>query len=135
MKIQAFASKELPELQKKLYKRVHGVQNIVSPGSNTIIYTIPYAWVKITGMEIIAGDNLDTISVEILDSTAGTYSTIPNYKLNQFAYNINIAKDYYEHKSEYDADLYLNMQIKITYTSISITNKTIGLNFIMNEVI
>jgi hypothetical protein len=133
MKIQAFASKELPELQKKLFKRVHGIQNLVDSGSNIILYSIPYAWVKITGMEIINGENLDQVSVEILDSTTGTYSTIPNYKLNQFAYNINVSKDYYEHKSEYDADLYANMQIRITYNSL--TAKTIGINFIMNEVI
>lgn len=135
MKIQAFASKELPELQKKLYKRVHGIQSVVSSGGNIILYTVPYAWVKITGMEVIAGDNLDTIDVEILDSVTGTYTTIANYKLNQFAFSINVSKDYYEHKSEYDADLYVNMQIKITYNSVAAADKTIGINFIMNEVV
>jgi hypothetical protein len=133
MKIQAFASKELPEIQKKLFKRVSGIQSAVTTGSNTIVYTIPYSWVKITGLEIVSGENLDTINVQVLDSVSGTYTTVPNMYLNQFAFSMNISKDYYEHKSEYDADLYMGMQIKITYTSLS--SKTVGINFILNEVV
>lgn len=133
MKLQAFAQKELPDIQKVLFKRVVGIQHSLSSGSNVITYSIPYNWVKITGLEIINGENLDTVSVEILDTPTGTVSSIPNYKLNQFAFNVNVSKDYYEHKSEYDADLYLNLQIKITYTSLSA--KTIGVNFILNEVV
>ena len=117
---------------KKLYKRVNGVQSAVIVGSTDILFTVPYAWCKITGLEIIGEETLDRVSLYILDSTTGTYSTIPNYTLNQFGFNVNSAKDYYNHTSEYDADLYLNMQIKVSYTSISA--KTIGVNFILNEV-
>ena len=117
---------------KKLYKRVNGVQSAVIVGSTDILFTVPYAWCKITGLELIGAETLDRVSLYILDSTTGTYSTIPNYTLNQFGFNVNSAKDYYNHTSEYDADLYLNMQIKVSYTSISA--KTIGVNFILNEV-
>lgn len=45
---------------------------------------------------------------------------------------MNPAKDYYNHSSEYDADLYQGMQVRVAYVSISA--KTIGINFILNEV-
>ena len=116
---------------KKLYKRVNGVQSAVVVGSTDIIFTVPYAWCKITGLEIIGGELLDKISLYVLDSVTGAYSGSANAILNQFGFTVNTAKDYYNHSSEYDADLYQGMQIKVTYTSISA--KTIGVNFILNE--
>lgn len=117
---------------KKLFKRVNGIQSAVIIGSTDIIFTVAYAWCKITGLELIGSETLDRVSLYILDSSTGTYSTIANGMLNQFGFNVNVAKDYYNHTSEYDADLYQNMQIKVSYTSISA--KTIGINFILNEV-
>jgi hypothetical protein len=117
---------------KKLFKRVTGIKQSLSVGLNTFTYTIPFPWVKITGLEIINSENLDSASFYVLDTATGTYSTISNYTLNRFAYDAYLCKDYYEHKSEFDADLYQNMQIKIDYTSISA--KDIGINFILNEV-
>lgn len=128
---QPFASKSLPN-GKKLYKREHGIQATVNQGVNNIIFTVPYNWVKIIGMEIVNGENLDTCNLYILDSISGAYSTIPNYQLNQFGFNVNITKDIYEEENAYDADLYIGMQIKVEYTSQ--TNKTIGLNFNLSEV-
>jgi len=116
---------------KKLYKRVNGVQSAVIVGSTDILFTVPYAWCKITGLEIIGGELLDKISLYVLDSVTGAYSGSVNAVLNQFGFTVNTAKDYYNHSSEYDADLYQGMQIKVTY--ISISAKTIGVNFILNE--
>lgn len=117
---------------KKFYKREHGIQSSVITGANTILFTIPYPWVKITGLEVMGGELLDKCDIMILDSTTGTYSTIPNYMLNQFGFAINVAKGLYEEQNAYDADLYQGMQIKLVYTSIS--DKTIGINFNLNEV-
>jgi hypothetical protein len=128
---QPFAAKTLPS-GKKIFKRVNGIQSALSSGANTVIFTIPYAWAKISGLEIIGGEVLDTVSLSVLDSTTGTYSTIPDYVLNQFGFTVNVAKDFYEQKSEFDADLYQNMQIKIVYTSVSA--KTVGINLILVEV-
>ena len=124
-----FASKTLEN--KKLFKRVHGVTKDVIFGETEILYAIPYPWVKINGIEVINGTTGDRVSFFILDSATGTYSTVPNFQLNQFAFDVNIAKDYYMHKSEFDADLYQGMQIKIVYTSVA--PKTVGINFLMNE--
>jgi hypothetical protein len=126
---QPFASKQIGS--KKLYKRVHGVKSVLIPGDNVISFTIPYAWAKINGIELVGGENLDVVSLAVLDSATGTYSTFPNAQLNQFGFQINVSKDYYQFKSEFDADLYLGMQVKITYTSLSA--KSVGVNFILNE--
>lgn len=128
----AFSSKTIGI--KKLFKRVTGIQVSVNVGTNTITYPIPFPWVKITGIEIINGSTLDTASLYILDTASGTtYTGYPNNTmLNQFGYNVNISKDYYSHKSEFDADLYQNMQIKLVYESTTIKN--IGINFILTEV-
>lgn len=127
----AFASKILPD-GKKLYKRYWGIQATIGIGENTIVYTIPYPQVKIIGVDILYAEALDTVSLFILDSTTGTYSTIPNYMLNQFGFNVNISKDFFRQESNYDADLFQDMQIKVIYTSQSA--KTVGINFNLSEV-
>lgn len=125
-----FASKVVET--KKLYKRLHGITQNLLQGTNDILFTLPYPWVKITGLEVINSEALDKVSLYVLDTTSGTYSTIPNYIFNQFAFDVNLTKDYYIYKSEFDADLHQNMQIKIVYQSNS--NKPIGINLILNEV-
>jgi len=126
-----FASKQLAN-GKKLYKREHGIQSSLSAGSNNIIFTVPYPWVKIIGIELVNGETLDIVDFYILDSTTGTYSGVPNYQLNQFGFSVNVAPGFYEEVCNYDADLYYGMQIKLVYNSISA--KTIGINFNLNEV-
>jgi len=75
---------------------------------------------------------LDTAELRVYDNASGTYSGFPNALLNQFGYTLNMAKDYYARTSPFDADLYQGMVLKLTYVSIS--NKRIGINIIMNEV-
>jgi hypothetical protein len=125
-----FASKVFEN--KKLYKRVTGQQAAVYAGSNTILHTITYPWVKITGIECLGAELLDFVSFYVLDSTTGTYTTVPNFQLNQFGFDVNLRREYYKHESEFDADLYQGMQIKVVYNSVSA--KTIGINYILNEV-
>jgi hypothetical protein len=129
----AFAAKSFNTAQgiKKLYARVHGIQQALTSGANTIDFTIPYPWVKITGLMVFSGEALDTVDLSIYDTATGTYSGVPNYKLNQFGFAANISKDSFEWTSPYDADLYQGMIIKITYNSVSA--KTIGINYILNE--
>lgn len=126
-----FAAKTLSN-GKKLYKREHGIQVDLVVGDNTILFPIPYNWVKITGLEVMWGEKLDNIDLFVLDSTAGSYSGLANRVLNQFGYAVNVAKDKYEEQNAYDADLYIGMQIKVVYRSA--TAKTVGINFSLNEV-
>ncbi len=126
----AFASKTFGS--KSLFKRVRGLQSVVAIGDNTILYVEEFSWVKFMALEIINGEIGDYVSLYILDTVTGTYTGHANYQLNQFGYNANIGAGFYEHKSEFDADIYQGLQIKIVYHSISA--KTVGINYIMNEV-
>lgn len=126
----AFASKSFGA--KSLFKRLAGQQASLVVGSNTILYTVPFAWVKFISLEVIGGQAGDVCSLYVLDSADGRISGVANYQLNQFGFNANIAADFYAHKSEFDADLYAGLQLKMLYTSIGA--KTIGINYVMNEV-
>jgi len=117
---------------KKLFARFSGIQQALTVGDNVITYTIIYPWVKMIGIEVINCEALDIASLKIYDDGAGTYSGIPNLCLNQFSYSISLPKDYYVKTAQFDADVYVGMVIKIEYNSIS--NKTIGINFTINEV-
>lgn len=131
MQLEAFASKVLLS-GKSLFKREHGVRASLSSGSNDILFTVPYAWVKMIGVEVIGGELGDYVDFYVLDSSTGTYSGTANYTLNQFGFEVNIAPDEYEENSSYDADLYIGMQLKLVYHSVSA--KQVGVNFNLNEV-
>lgn len=127
----AFSAKTLTN-GKKLYTRTHGKSFAVSIGVNTLDFDIPYAECKINGIEVINGEVGDNVDLFILDDDSGTYSTVPNYVLNQFGFDANIAPTFYNHKSNYDADLFLNMCVSITYYSESA--KTVYINYLLHEV-
>lgn len=126
----AFASKMLGT--KKLYKRVVGIKSDVSVGDNVIDWTQTFPWAKFMEIQFFNCEIGDYVDLEIYDTSTGTYSTIPNYKLNQFGFAANLCKEFYSHKSEFDADIYVGMIIRIIYHSVSAKN--IGINFVMNEV-
>jgi hypothetical protein len=126
----AFATNALGT--KALYVAITGMQQAVTTGAQDILFTVPYAQSEISGIHIIGSEALDIASLYVLDSTTGTYSGHANYVLNQFGYAVNLPAGEYIFESPYTATLYQNMQIKISYTSIS--NKTIGINFILNQV-
>jgi len=117
---------------KKFFARNTGLQTVLAAGSNTISYTISYAWIKIIGIECISCEALDTVELKVYDNASGTYSGVPNALLNQFGYTLNMAAGYYARTSPFDADLYAGMILQFTYVSVSA--KTIGFNIIMNEV-
>lgn len=117
---------------KKLFSRNTGKQYAVTTGNNDLFYTVNFPWLKITGVECIGAETLDTAELRVYDTATGTYSGVPNYMLNQFGFTLNMAKDYYSRTAPFDADIYSGMVIKITYNSVS--NKTIGVNYLMDEV-
>lgn len=117
---------------KKIFARNTGFRQELTSGTNTISYSLTYQWCKIIGVEVVGAETGDYCDFEVYDNSLGTYSGYPNLKLNQFAYTVNIPKDYYIRLSQFDADIYQGMVIKVTYYSIS--NKTVGINLIMNEI-
>lgn len=130
----AFTSKSLVSggVTKKLYKRVTGNKFTLAAGVNTLDFAITYAWVKMTGIQVLNSEILDIVDLKVLDDASGTYSGHANYVLNQFGYAVNTAAGFFENKSQFDADLYVGMVIRAIYTSVSA--KTIGINYILDEV-
>jgi hypothetical protein len=117
---------------KKFFARNTGVQYDLVSGANDVEFSIGYPWVKVTGIECIGGESLDTCELRVYDSPAGTYSGVSGAFLNQFGYALNIAKDYYHREAPYDADLYYGMVLKFHYVSKSA--KRIGMNLLLTEV-
>jgi hypothetical protein len=117
---------------KRLFARFTGFQQSLDQGTNTITYTINYPWVKILGVEVINSESLDYVNFKVYDNAQGSYSGVPNLMLNQFAYTLNLAKDYYMRMAQFDADAYAGMVVEITYYSVS--QKTVAFNLLMNEV-
>ncbi len=113
----AFAAKELPN-GKKLFKRVWGFgdNSEVEPGSTkNFTFIIPYPHCKITDTSIIGGQHGDSVDFLILDTEEGAVSGYPNHQLNQFGFNVWVTPGVYKEASQYDADLYLGMQIQVVY--------------------
>lgn len=119
---------------KKLYARNTGMKFTVNNGSNTLSYTMTYPWAKLLGAEIVGCDKLDTTDFKVYDTAAGTYSGVANAMLNQFGFTVNLNQDFYQRISPYDADVYVGMVLKLTYVSVAVLPKTIGVNLILNEV-
>lgn len=132
IKQEPFASKTVGG--KSLYKRVHGVVLECSGGSNIFDFDIPYTQAKITAIEIEWAPEECTADFFVLDDDTGTYSTIPNYPLNQFAFGAGISKDSYAHHSTYDADLYYGMTVSAVLYCPTGTSKKICVNFVLDEV-
>lgn len=130
-----FAAKVLANGQ-KLFKRVHGVQNtILANSTGTIELVVPYTQCKITSLEIMGASLGDTCNFNVYDTSTGYISTIPNYKLNQFGFNVCMAKDYHMEHSEYDADLIMGMKLEIEFNNSTTEDKLIGINFILHQLV
>lgn len=129
-----FASKILTN-GTKLYKRVHGVKKTIAANStDTLRFTVPYIQCKITGADILGGSHGDTCDFNIYDNSIGTISTIPNYKLNQFGFQVCIVKDFHKEHSNYDADLIQGMVVELNYTNTLNEPALICMNVIIHEV-
>lgn len=116
----------------RIFARNKGAKfSVVSSGTTNCDFLVPYANTKITGLELIGGEIGDTVTLQVLDTEAGTLSGVPYYMLNEFATDINIPANFYGREAKYDADLIQNLTIRVVYTSIS--NKTIGINCIFHE--
>ncbi len=129
-----FADKILPN-GKKIYTRIHGIQAEVQNSMDTIEFVVPYTSCKITGIEIFGAKLGDIANFKVVDTASGTYSGAPNYVLNQFGFSINLSKDTYKYISDYDADLYINMRLRIEYDALDeVLPRPIYINFILHEI-
>jgi len=128
-----FKSKEVEG--KSLFKRVHGVVVNCSDAQPSVFeYEIPYVHCKLNMIQIMWQPAGCRVNLEVFDDASGTYSTLPNAKLNQFGFDAGIAKDNCIQHSEYDADMYLGMKIRCTLTMpTGAAAQDICVNFGLNE--
>lgn len=118
----------------QLFFRGRGIkQTITANSTENITYVIPYDKCKLNGIELLNGNDGDTVNFKVLDSTTGTYTTIPNYLLNQFGFDWNVAASGTTKVLPYDADLFLNMQISVEYTNNSNSDTEIAVNIDLHE--
>lgn len=141
----AFAEKTLSN-GKKLFRRAWGIKStLLSSADTTIEFTIPYAWCKITTMEIVGLSKMMSVDLTVHADVNGSFKTsidgsviptgVPKYKLNQFGFNVNASKDFYKDHSEYDADLFQGMIIRVVIKDGDSTTPTIGINLTLHEVV
>lgn len=141
----AFAEKTLPS-GKKLFRRAWGIKSTLqSSGDTTIEFIVPYIWCKITTMEIVGLPKMMSVDLTVHADINGAFKTslegsliqtgVPKYKLNQFGFDVNASKDFYKDHSEYDADLFQGMIIKIVIKGGDVNTPTVGVNLTLHEVV
>lgn len=130
-----FASKVLSN-GKKLFRRKHGVSGTIEANSSgTLSLVIPYALAKINKVEIVNCAIGDTADLKVYDTPTGTISTVPNYMLNQFGFDVCLPDNFYVDESNYDADLIQNMKIEITYKNNSSEDREVGINIVLHQLV
>lgn len=131
-----FGSKKLLN-GKSLFRRIHGLELQLDGTANpqTVVFMVPYISAKITSTEVVGAVLGDAIDFRVLDTAAGTISTIPNHPLNQFGHSVYPSQGRYEQKSEYDADLFLGLQLEVTVTPGDTTARSIYFNFVLHEIV
>jgi len=131
----AFADKVTSD-GKKLYRRKHGVLGTISANSSgTLQLIVPYTEAKINKIELANCKFGDTVDLKIYDTPTGAVSTIPNYMLNQFGFDVIVPDGFYVDESNYDADLIQDMKVEITYKTNSDSDLQIGMNVTLHEMI
>jgi hypothetical protein len=94
-------------------------------------FEISYTHVKFNGVNILNGNSGDTCNLKVLDNAAGTFSTVPNYTLDQFGFDWNITDS--KELLPYVADLYQTMKIVIEYTNNTDSETEIFVNYYIHE--
>lgn len=124
-----FRSKKIGD--KKLFSRITGKKFPVAVGVNTLDFLIPKNEMKMNGVEITNGKMGETVNFKVLDTATGTISTIPNFMLNQFAFDVNLPDGFYSQKSDYDADVIKDLVIRIEITAVEA--RDLCVNYLLHE--
>ena len=130
-------SAKILQTGKKIFTRMHGKKFTINNSGEDLDFTVPYIQCKITGIEIIGAEEGDKVQFKVIDDANGTYSGTPNQQLNQFGFDVYPSINFYNYKSNYDADLYYGMKLRLTYDSKDVVldpSRDIYINYILHEV-
>ena len=120
----------------KLSERKHGYKYNIS--ANTMVeieIPVPYSMCKLDSVEIIGCDKGDCASFKVLDNDLGTISGTPKAVINQYGFAVNLAQDFYKDHSEYAANLFIGLYLKIEYQESNGIDKEIYINMNFHEVL
>ena len=96
-------------------------------------YPIEYGHVKFNGINLLSGNSGDTCNLKILDNSTGTFSSIPDYTLDQFGFDWNVMSSGTKEMLPYVADLYQTMRIVIEYTNNTDSELELMVNYYIHE--
>lgn len=132
-----FGSKILQD-GSRLFRRVRGVSASINNAATNIDFVVPFAKCKITGLQILAAKLGDKAKFQVLDTSTGTISGVPNLVLNTFGQDVYVAPDQADYPSKYDADLIQGMTLRIVFDAVDQIldpPRTIYVNFDLHEVV
>lgn len=130
-----FAAKELPD-GSKIFRRIRSATGTVSSGPTNIDFIVPFSKCKITGVQILGAELGDSVSFQVLDTSSGTISGIPNFVLNEFGTGVYIVPDVANYPSKYDADLIQGLVLRLVYTPVAgAESKSIYVNYDLHQVV
>lgn len=120
---------------RKITRRTRGFSLSLdtSGTAQSATFTIPYTSCLLTATEIVNAIAGDSFKFEVLDTSAGTVSGIPNYSLNTFGQDVYASKDFYRAQSSYDAELFGGLQIKVTCTPCDSVSRNVFFNLELHE--
>lgn len=124
---QPFQSKKLPD-GSKLYRRKHRASKNCATGENTIDIVVSYAHCKIDCMEFIGCHKGDRVDLKVYAADGTTL-------LNQFGFDAAMRDEHYLDKSDYDADLYEDLIVRVIYKNNSGSSFDLDINYTLHEVV
>ena len=108
--------------------------NVTGSSTGNIDFTVTKTY-DMSGVEILGAELGDKVQMQVLDDASGTYSTIPNYVLNQFGTNWYVRPDVFVKDLPYSARVMSGMVIRFIYENASTDAKDIYINLDLHEVI
>lgn len=120
---------------KKLFARMTGIPAVSVPAnsSHDFDYILTYDEVKINSTEVIGCNAHDTVDFMIYDTDTGTYTTVPNFLLNQYGFGVNLKQDFHSFHSEYPGTLNVGMKVRVRYHNNSNSATTVSVNLRIHE--
>lgn len=111
-----FATKVLSSGE-RVYRREKGYEFDLVIGENTLVIDVTFSKCMINIVEILNCSMGEKVSLEVIDTDAGTYTGTPGQLLDLFGDEKRMKNEYHVSASEYEATLYQGMKIRLTYHS------------------
>ena len=125
----------IDETGKKLFARLTGLPpvTVLAGQAENFDFSFPYSVGKVNSSEIIGCNAHDIADFFVLDDNVGTYTTVPNYTLNQYGFDVNLKEGFHEFYCEYPGTIYQNMILRVRYENKSDVDTKVSINLKIHE--